>query len=40
MPNEKYCPDGITFDVLDGETILETCLRNGLRIEHACEMSC
>ena len=40
MPNEEYCPDGITLDVLDGETILETCLRNGLRIEHACEMSC
>ena len=40
LPNEEYCPDGITFDVLDGETILETCLRNGLRIEHACEMSC
>ncbi|MBD63255.1 MAG: ISC system 2Fe-2S type ferredoxin [Gammaproteobacteria bacterium] len=40
LPHEEFCPDGITIDSLDGESILESCLRNKIRIEHACEMSC
>ena len=40
MPNEEFCPDGITIEAYDGESILEACLRNKIRIEHACEMSC
>ena len=40
LPHEEYCPEGITFEINSEETILEACLRNGIRIEHACEMSC
>ena len=40
LPHEEYCPEGITFEIKSDETILEACLRNGIRIEHACEMSC
>ena len=40
LPHEEYCPEGITFEINNEETILEACLRNGIRIEHACEMSC
>ena len=35
----KNSPEGITFEINSEETILEACLRNGIRIEHACEMS-
>ena len=39
LPHEEYCPEGITFEINSEETILEACLRNGIRIEHACDMS-
>ncbi|RPF73220.1 MAG: ISC system 2Fe-2S type ferredoxin [Thiotrichales bacterium TMED285] len=40
LPHETICPEGIEFEVKDNETILDACLRMGLKIEHACEMSC
>ena len=33
------CPDGIVIESLPDETICEAALRNGVKIEHACEMS-
>ena len=40
MPHETICPDGLTFEALENETILDACLRNGVHIEHVCEKSC
>ena len=40
MPHETICPDGLTFEALENETILDACLRNGIHIEHVCEKSC
>ena len=39
-PHEEICPDGAIIEVNDDETICEAALRNNIRIEHACEMSC
>ena len=39
LPHEELCPEGITIESLPGETICEAALRNGIQIEHACEMS-
>lgn len=40
LPNVDHCPDGLVVEAQAGETILEAALRNGIEIEHACEMSC
>lgn len=40
LPNADHCPDGLVVEAQVGETILEAALRNGIEIEHACEMSC
>ena len=40
LPNEELCPDGMVVDANPGETVIEAALRNGIDIEHACEMSC
>ena len=40
LPNEEHCPEGAVVDAKAGETIIEAALRNGIEIEHACEMSC
>ena len=37
-PHEEICPDGAILDTLPDETICEAALREGIRIEHACEM--
>ena len=39
-PHEEICPDGAQIESLPDETICEAALRNGIKIEHACEMSC
>ena len=39
-PHEEICPDGAINEVNEDETICEAALRNNIRIEHACEMSC
>ena len=39
-PHVEICPDGAIIEVNDDETICEAALRNNIRIEHACEMSC
>ena len=40
LPHEEVCPDGAVLEAKQGETIMDVALRNGIEIEHACEMSC
>ena len=40
LPHHEICPDGAVVEAKTGESICEAALRNGLKIEHACEMSC
>lgn len=40
LPNQEHCPEGAVIEALEGETILDAALRNGIEIEHACEKSC
>jgi 2Fe-2S ferredoxin len=40
LPNAEHCPEGKVVEANTGETIIAAAMRNGLEIEHACEMSC
>ena len=40
LPHEELCPEGMVVEATPGETVIEAALRNGIHIEHACEMSC
>ena len=40
LPHHEICPEGAESEAEPGETIIEAALRNGIEIEHACEMSC
>ena len=40
LPHEVICPEGLIIEAQEGETVLDACLRNGIKIEHACEKSC
>ncbi len=40
LPHVEICPEGIEIEAERGESVCEAALRNGLHIEHACEMSC
>ena len=40
MPNEELCPNGMEVDAIEGQTICDVALENGIKIEHACEKSC
>ncbi|HEX4870181.1 MAG TPA: ISC system 2Fe-2S type ferredoxin [Moraxellaceae bacterium] len=40
LPHQEICPDGAVIEARKGESICEAALRNGIKIEHACEMSC
>ena len=40
LPHFELCPDGAEFETLKDESICEAALRVGIKIEHACEMSC
>lgn len=40
LPHQQLCPEGLVVDAIEGETILDAALRNGIEIEHACEKSC
>ena len=39
LPHEDLCPEGALIENQPDETICEAALRNGIQIEHACEMS-
>ena len=40
LPHPEHCPEGAVIEATPGETIMDAALRNGIEIEHACEMSC
>ncbi len=40
LPHEELCPDGEVLEVEKGSNLCRVALRNGIEIEHACEMSC
>jgi len=40
LPHETICPNGAEFEVSNDESICEAALKHGIKIEHACEMSC
>ena len=40
LPHHEICPKGAVVEAEPGESICDAALRNGLDIEHACEMSC
>ena len=40
LPHHEICPEGTVVEAKSGESICDAALRNGLEIEHACEMSC
>ncbi|RLA36499.1 MAG: ISC system 2Fe-2S type ferredoxin [Gammaproteobacteria bacterium] len=39
LPHHSVCPDGAVIEANSGETICSAALRNGIEIEHACEMA-
>ena len=40
LPHHEICPEGAVVEADKGQSICEAALKNGLDIEHACEMSC
>ena len=40
LPHEVLCPDGAVVEAQTGDSICVTALKHGIKIEHACEMSC
>ena len=40
LPHEEICPEGAVITAEPGESICRAGLKNGIEIEHACEMSC
>ncbi|AVS74724.1 ISC system 2Fe-2S type ferredoxin [Paracidovorax cattleyae] len=40
LPHPEYCPAGTEVNAPAGTSICEALLDNGIKIEHACDMSC
>lgn len=40
LPHTTICPEGAVVEAEPGESVCAAALRNGIEIEHACEMSC
>lgn len=40
LPHHEICPEGAVIEAQEGESVCEALLRNGIDVEHACEMSC
>ena len=40
LPHQDIRPEGAVIEANKGESICEAAIRNGIKIEHACEMSC
>lgn len=40
LPHPEFCPDGAQVEAPAGTSICEALLDNGIKIEHACDMSC
>ena len=39
LPHAEYCPNGADITAQVGDSICEALLDNGVKIEHACDMS-
>ena len=40
LPHAQICPEGAEFEVEHNANLCESLLKNGIKIEHACDMSC
>ncbi|MFU0841613.1 MAG: 2Fe-2S ferredoxin [Burkholderia sp.] len=40
LPHPVICPEGKTFEANPGDNLARALLKNGVKIEHACEFSC
>ena len=40
LPHAERCPEGAVVEAEPGEKLIEVAMRNGINIEHACEMAC
>jgi len=40
LPHEEICPEGAVIEAEPGVSICEAAMKQGVEIEHACEMSC
>ncbi len=40
LPHAQFCPEGAEFEVKQNANLCESLLKNGIKIEHACDMSC
>jgi 2Fe-2S ferredoxin len=40
LPHEEICPEGAVIEAESGISICEAAVKQGVAIEHACEMSC
>ncbi len=40
LPHVEYCPEGAEIQACAGTSLCEAMLEHGIKIEHACDMSC
>ncbi|KAB1852478.1 ISC system 2Fe-2S type ferredoxin [Acinetobacter tandoii] len=40
LPHAQFCPEGAEFEVEQNANLCESLLKNNIKIEHACDMSC
>lgn len=40
LPHPDACPQGAEFDAVEGMSVCDNLLNNGIDIEHACEKVC
>ena len=40
LPHAEICPDGVSIEASEGQSICRALLDNHIEIEHACELSC
>jgi len=40
LPHKELCPQGVTIDAEQGNSICDALLNAGIHIEHACEKAC
>ncbi|MBP3437977.1 MAG: ISC system 2Fe-2S type ferredoxin [Sutterella sp.] len=40
LPHAGVCPEGTVFEAAEGENLARALIKNGVKIEHACEFSC
>lgn len=40
LPHPELCPQGAELQASTGDVVIEVLLKNGISIEHACDMQC